>query len=77
MKVKKLSRGVFAAAVGAVAAFGLFCASADEASAARRGPCGCVYIFKPVICDGGVIHGNACFADCAGATGCEPLLFPS
>ncbi len=77
MKLRRLSRGVFAAAVGAVAAFGLFTASAGEANAARFRPCICPHVYAPVVCDGGRVYSNSCFASCAGATGCVPGGFPT
>jgi hypothetical protein len=39
-----------------------------------RPSCICTMIYAPVICDGDCIYTNPCFADCARATGCEPLI---
>jgi hypothetical protein len=36
--------------------------------------CYCTMIYAPVICVGDCIYGNPCFARCAGAKGCKPLI---
>ena len=34
--------------------------------------CFCPTYYEPVMCDGGCVYSNACFAQCAGAKNCHP-----
>jgi len=34
--------------------------------------CFCPTYYEPVMCDGGCVYSNACFARCAGAKNCHP-----
>ncbi len=75
MKTKRMSQGVFAAAVAAVIGFGAIASTAE----ARRpggggggGGCFCPTYYAPVLCSNGQTYSNICFAGCDGATGCVP-----
>ena len=38
-----------------------------------RGRCICPMVYAPVICDGGKVFSNQCFANCRNAKNCVPL----
>jgi len=69
-KIAILSKSALAcAAVGAI----FIGISAATSEAARRPrPCICLDVYAPVTCSNGVTYPNACYASCAGATGCVP-----
>ena len=73
INVRSLGRAAVATAVMAVAGIGIT-TSAPEAEAFPLlwPPIACPMIYAPVICDGGYIYDNECFAEAYGATGCVP-----
>ena len=74
MRVRAISKGVFAATVLGAMGLGLTALSTD--AEAFPGPIPpCPFIYAPVICDDGNVYDNQCFADGAGATGCLPYSF--
>ena len=44
---------------------------------AAKFPCICPQVYAPVVCDGGAVYPNQCFANCAEASGCQPLGAPT
>ncbi len=69
-RTTQIARGALAAGVLAAGAIGL---EATVRPAEAIGfPVACPHVYAPVICDGDEIYSNQCFADAAGATGCEP-----
>ena len=57
-----------------VAAYGGFTELRADRGGCRpvRPQCICPLVFAPVVCERGCTYSNACFAECAGATGCIP-----
>lgn len=53
----------------------------STASAARPprppvNPCLCYDLYLPVLCPNGQVYSNACYAGCAGQTGCVQIFDP-
>jgi hypothetical protein len=73
MKRSRLVTTLVACGVFAAAAFGI-AAIFSEAAAGPR--CVCPAVYSPVRCSNGKTYSNLCYANCAHATGCEPIWVP-
>jgi hypothetical protein len=47
-------------------------AARSEAGFLPGPPIACPMNYAPVICSDGIVYGNSCLANAAGATGCTP-----
>ena len=68
---RRIGKLAVALALTSTFAAGVSQLMADRGGCRPVGPrCICPAVFDPVTCDRGCTYTNACFAACAGATGC-------